>query len=345
VRSLATLYGCTVQEIEDALDELKKGYPLYGATVTPGGLMVKEYAALTEEIPDLSDREDFVPLHHTDDWKKQAHGADGREKQVIAAVEQLIGVNRLREVRIFNGFSRVHQTTSDGIRPIAESEGQEKKAGFIEPDLGQGLDWLPAIELYGEGIFFTLSASMLKRWEAQAELVTRAHILERRFESTGMYFPDAPTLPLPPRFVLLHTLAHLLIRQLETKAGYPAASIRERIYCSEEGEKTMAGILVYVAEADVFGSLGGLAELAEPARFLPLLSDVFAHAEWCSLDPVCGEHEGQGPNQLNLAACHACALVPEPSCQFNNALLDRVFVRGDLVGTVRPLLDFVIDED
>ena len=88
----------------------------------------------------------------------------------------------------------------------------------------------------------------------------------------------------------------------------------------------MAGILVYVAVPDIAGSLGGLSELAEPERFAPLLASVFAHADWCSLDPVCAEHEGQGPNQLNLGACHACVLLPEPSCQFGNVLLDRAFV-------------------
>ena len=102
----------------------------------------------------------------------------------------------------------------------------------------------------------------------------------------------------------------------------------------------MAGILVYVAVPDVVGSLGGLAELAEPLRFLRLLTAVFEHADWCSLDPVCSEHEGQGPNLLNLAACHACALVPEPSCAFGNVLLDRCFVKGDLTGSIQPLLAF-----
>ncbi len=102
----------------------------------------------------------------------------------------------------------------------------------------------------------------------------------------------------------------------------------------------MAGILVYVAVPDIVGSLGGLAELAEPGGFIKLLSDVLSRADWCSLDPVCGEHEGQGPSQLNLAACHACALVPEPSCQISNLLIERVFVRGDLAGGISPLLDF-----
>jgi hypothetical protein len=102
----------------------------------------------------------------------------------------------------------------------------------------------------------------------------------------------------------------------------------------------MAGILVYVAVPDIVGSLGGLAELAEPERFLQLVASVFDHADWCSMDPVCSEHEGQGPSQLNLAACHACALVPEPSCLFGNVLLDRTFVRGDLSGEIKPLLAF-----
>lgn len=91
----------------------------------------------------------------------------------------------------------------------------------------------------------------------------------------------------------------------------------------------MAGLLIYVAVPDVVGSLGGLSELARPDRFFRLLKRVFDKAEWCSLDPVCSEHEGQGPGLMNLAACHACALVPEPSCAYGNTLLDRVILKGD----------------
>lgn len=341
LRSLASRYGCSPKEIEDAWDELQKGYPLYGQTVTPGDLMAKEYRALCEEIPDLADSEDFVPRHQTDRWRAQSAPAGTREADVLAAVDRLVALTRLREVAIFEGFTRITQNVDDGLRPLSAKDGETEgvEAQLVKPDLDGSLDWLPAIELYGEGIFFTLSEPMLRRWAGQSELQRRTRALERRFESTGMRFPDAPILPLAPRFVLLHTLAHLLIRQLETQAGYPAASIRERIYCAEGGEP-MAGILVYVAVPDIVGSLGGLAELAEPHRFLQLLCGVFSRADWCSLDPVCGEHEGQGPSQLNLAACHACALVPEPSCQFSNLLLDRVFVRGDLGGGIRPLLEF-----
>ena len=342
LRSLASRLGCTAADIEDALSELQKGYPHYGETVTPGDLMGKEYLALQAEIPNLADNEDFVPHDKTQAWRAQIVSEGTRESSILAAVSRVVAVTRLRVVKIFEGFTRVTPNAEDGLRPddVSGEGDRDGKARLVSPDLGKNLDWLPAVELYGEGIFFTLSELVLRRWEDQPNLRLRIQDLERRFERTGMYFPDTPLLPLPPRFVLLHTLAHLLIRQLETQAGYPAASLQERIY-SAEGDDPMAGVLVYVAVPDVVGSLGGLAELAEPARFLRLLSGVFSRADWCSLDPVCAEHEGQGPSQLNRAACHGCALVPEPSCQFRNLLLDRVFIRGDLHGQIRPLLDFV----
>jgi len=140
-----------------------------------------------------------------------------------------------------------------------------------------------------------------------------------------------------PRFIMLHTLAHILIREFESSAGYPAASLQERIYCSVSGG--MAGILIYTAVPDIAGSLGGIVELANPAKFIRLLDSAMRHAEWCSLDPVCGEMEGQGPSWLNRAACHGCALVPDTSCSYNNVFLDRVFIKGKLDEGIPALID------
>ena len=100
----------------------------------------------------------------------------------------------------------------------------------------------------------------------------------------------------------------------------------------------MAGILIYVAVADQEGSLGGLMEMARPEWFLRLLTAAFEAASWCSMDPVCAEQEGHGPDLLNRAACHACALVPEPSCPIGNVLLDRAFVSG-AAPDIAPLTD------
>ena len=122
----------------------------------------------------------------------------------------------------------------------------------------------------------------------------------------------------------------MLIRQFENSAGYPASSLKERIYCGDN----MAGILIYVAVPDVAGSLGGLSELAQPKRFLNILLETFKKADWCSMDPVCSEHEEQGPHQLNRAACHGCALIPESACVAGNEILDRNFVKGNAFAEV-----------
>lgn len=103
----------------------------------------------------------------------------------------------------------------------------------------------------------------------------------------------------------------------------------------------MAGILIYVAIPDVDGSLGGLAELAEPQRLAQLLTRVVEKAQWCSLDPVCSRHTGQGPGLLNLAACHACLLLPETSCCCGNILLDRKLVWGDSQTKLPSIFDII----
>ena len=150
-------------------------------------------------------------------------------------------------------------------------------------------------------------------------------------------------LKITPQFVMLHTLAHAVIRRLESEAGYPAASLRERIYCGTD-RAPMAGILIYVSVPDKIGSLGGLVQMAKPKRFLRILQAALDQTSWCSMDPVCASHQGQGPALLNLAACHACALIPDTSCEFGNTVLDRAFIKGDPTTGVAPLTEFTLPE-
>ncbi len=142
-----------------------------------------------------------------------------------------------------------------------------------------------------------------------------------------------------PAFVLLHTFAHVLVNQLVYESGYGSASLRERIYFSD-GEAGMAGILIYTAAGDSEGTMGGLVRMGEPGLLDQTIDRALDHARWCSTDPVCIESPGQGPDNCNLAACHACALLPETSCEEQNRLLDR----GVLVGTLdHPEIGFFSD--
>ena len=313
-------YGCTGAAIEKAWHEIERGYPLYGQSVSAGDLRESEYDALLEDIPNLREDEDFVTRDLTAGWK--ALGArlsgDGIESDAIAAVSRLVAVRRLKEIMVSTGFKRVGGKS-------------------VPPDISGDSDWWPAVELYGEGIFFTLDEAVLARWEKSEALLERAEAYAVRYHESEV--EESPwSVEVSARFVLCHTLSHLLIRQLEAVAGYPAASLKERLYCAggkRLGEKTsaaatpMAGILIYVTVADEEGSLGGLAEQVEPDGFLRLLAGALESVMWCSMDPVCGEREGHGPGLLNGAACHACALVPETSCEQANMLLDRTFVTGN----------------
>jgi len=321
LQTISSEFRCSIADLEDALKEIQKGYPLYGRDITHGILLESEYQALTEEIPDVTDDEDFVTEHHTNAWKGLAPqlGIGTKPLRVVNAVERVIAVYRLKEIMVLKGFQRL---------------GGE----LVPPDIVGQSSWLPALELYGEGLFFSFEEKILAQWESAEPVQERARDFAQRFVATGLRFENEVIVS--PRFILLHTLAHVLIRQLETEAGYPAASLKERIYCTA-GPLPMSGILVYVAVPDVVGSLGGLAELATPRRFLALLTGVFDHSEWCSLDPVCSEHEGQGPSLLNRAACHGCALVPEPSCSYGNVLLDRIFIKGDRATGIPAFLDCV----
>ena len=209
LRRLADQYGCGVGEIEAAWDEIAKGWPLYGQSVTPGDLLAKEFKALTDPIPDLADGEDFVPRHRTDAWRTLSRPAEdaSNEARVLSAVDRLVAVTRLREIRVFMGFTRIAQNFEDGLRPTGAGQGQsgEPVAQLIPPDLDHSQDWLPAIELYGEGIFFTLDETLLQRWAGQPGLKTRTETLQRRLEQTGMRFPDAPALAAHAPF---HPAAH-----------------------------------------------------------------------------------------------------------------------------------------
>ncbi len=325
IKEVASQFRCHIDDIKSALIEIKSGYPFLESNITVGELMEDEYKALLTPLEDVADDEDFVTVHKTEDWKKLDDQPLSAELlSIIKVVDQQIIASRLREIQVFKGFYRVSQEDNDNLVP---------------PDIVGESNWLPAIELFGEGVFFTLDEQILKQWEKIDGVKKRTDEIAKRYENSD--FNLQKDIVISPRFLLLHTISHLLIRELEITAGYPAASLKERIYCSQDSK--MAGVLIYTVVADIVGSLGGIVESGESKEFLGLMSNVFKHAQWCSLDPVCTEHEGQGPSWLNRAACHACALIPEPSCEFGNVFLDRVFIKGSESVGVPSFLDFVME--
>lgn len=228
------------------------------------------------------------------------------------AVSKVMRAERLREVRVLTSFTRVHPPSAPGA------------AGSRLAELSPGpMEWLPGIEVLGEGVFLDLNQDVLRAWERQAKVRDRVQALDRRYAAR---FADgvAPDRQITPRLVAVHTLAHALINQWALESGYPAAALRERLFVGED----MAGLLIYTATSDSAGSLGGVTALGAPSRLETSFIEAMARAAWCSSDPVCIESTSGGVDGLNLAACHACALLPEVSCEEFNSLLDRALLVG-----------------
>ena len=157
----------------------------------------------------------------------------------------------------------------------------------------------------------------------RAQRVNRAW----RIEWGRRYGEGEPSRWITPRYLLTHTFAHSLMRQLALECGYSSAALRERLYVSD-GDAGMAGLLIYTATSDSDGTLGGLQRQGESARIERAITMAIRAMEWCSSDPLCIEDMVGGGNGLLLAACHACVLAPETACEEYNRFLDRAMLVG-----------------
>ena len=298
------------EEIVKHILERKLSVPDEAESTMSVSYRAEEYDALTGKtaISPESDRS-FV-----------REATDIRDYQNMPFVKSVSLINKIREVQALVGFTR--------IKPSDPTESTEKQVNVVsvkEP----GTDWYPAYQVMGEGIFLEFDNSAIRCWiNDNIELEKRIGIINENYRNSfiGQNRPRNVT----ARFVLLHTLSHLLIKQLSFECGYSIASVKERIYCGEEDdEKEMAGIFIYTASGDSEGTMGGLVRQGRPDTFPKIFNKALKAAMVCSNDPVCNLSLGQGRDSLNLSACYSCALIPETSCEEYNVFLDR----GCIIGT------------
>lgn len=240
-------------------------------------------------------------------------------------------VEKLRETRVFCGFDRLIRERE----PLASMPDSAMNQLFLHPPAPE-FQWLPAIKNYGEGIFVELDEGAISNWLAEnAEWL--AHRLDQAFvarmaDEKNLMPPLQSNYVTPQwaaRYLLVHTLAHIMINQMVFECGYSSASLKERIFVSSDPDAPMASFLIYTAAGDSEGSLGGLVRIGRPELFEPMVLRALSRASWCSADPVCSEDlGGTGSRRVNKAACHACVLLPETACETVNSGLDRAMVIG-----------------
>lgn len=258
------------------------------------------------DLPDFSTRAEPAPA-----------GTEGWLSQVVLAT-------RLREVSALYGFTRVDAPEWGEIVGV-----DPRRAPLSE----QEPTWVPCAEMRGEGIFLRFDERRVAEWERESAVTDRALRLlipahdswreQRRLEPGN--WPGV-------RYILLHTFAHVLIRELALESGYSASGIGERIYAAS-GANPMAGILLYTAAPDSEGTLGGLVSLGSRDSLGALVERALEAARLCSSDPLCAEHNPMEHGRLYGAACHACLFASETSCERGNQYLDRALLVSTLADT------------
>jgi hypothetical protein len=185
-------------------------------------------------------------------------------------------------------------------------------------------DWLPANIKKGEGIFIIFNDDFFERFSNDFINSRLKSMIKNKmdFDSKSDWPSDDFV---DEKFIFLHSISHLLIKELARDSGYDEASLSERIYSS----KTMTGILIYTS-SNGSGSMGGLVRQTNRG-IRSILEAALENHKDCSRDPIClsrnpSEMESNGvPLHLrqNGSACFACLMLPETSCEYFNKMLDR----------------------
>ncbi len=249
------------------------------------------------------------------DFYARGIGVPGAGKPVMAAIERVVLVHRLREVLAQVGFTRFEPAVPD-------VEG-ELNLDVQRAELAREITWVPAVENRGEGIFLLFRRAAIEGWLERPEVAKRGKALMNGFAAWQKAHARSKASFASLPYLMLHSLSHLLITAVALECGYSATSIRERIYAADG----RYGILLYTGTTDAEGTLGGLVQVGR--RIDEHLEHALELGRLCANDPICAQHDPASRHEerfLHGAACHGCLLIAETSCERRNELLDRALV-------------------
>lgn len=249
------------------------------------------------------------------DFYARARALEGIPGWLADKVERVVLVHRLREVTAQVGFTRFEP-------PVPDVDG-ELTLDVELASLARDVTWVPAVENRGEGVFVAFKEEAIEAWLKRPAVQERGKSLVAGFDAwkqrRGVEDAKFPGLP----YIMLHTLSHLMITAVSLDCGYSATAIKERVYAGDSGY----GILLYTGTPGSEGTLGGLVQVGQVIE--QHLQRAVEAGRLCSADPVCAQHEPANMHEerfLHGAACHACVLVAETSCERRNEVLDRALV-------------------
>lgn len=238
-------------------------------------------------------------------------------------------IRQLFVTKVQFGYSRevVSRDDEEDLQVLIRRTGRLVKTFHDEGEIGSKVRWFVGNQLQGEGLFLQV-CDPLDETKHRDPL---HGIISEAFDSWNNLFEKIPKDVIEarrktnPRFVWWHSMSHKIINQLAIDSGFSSSSIGERVYCRWNESKGIfeSGILLYTAQTGGDGTLGGLTSLAK--QLGRIFKNISVDVKTCSNDPVCYERK-RTALRLNGAACHACMLISETSCELLNKFLDRNLV-------------------
>ena len=256
-------------------------------------------------------------------------------------IKQVYSLDRLKLTSVQTSFTRQEPIDRDSYFQDDTLKG--KLGAIIKKKYTHGwkpesIQYFPAVESFGEGIFIDFDVAKISSWQSEHsnELNKRIGWIQKNFDENKF---DKTNRTITAQFVLIHTFCHIIIKELEFLCGYPASSLQERLYIGDD----MNGFLIYTI-AGAEGSYGGLVSLVKSDKFSKVIQSALHRATDCSSDPICyhTNQQGQGVGGTNLAACYACTLLPETSCEEFNRFLDRYLIVSENIGYFRDSLSTIL---
>lgn len=298
--------------VSDAIDRIYAKY-FTGVNRVEFDRAIENREKKIKEFVEIKEMEYAAFTHHSDPtYKKDIKYFKATEDDVPSYLKKyfarIVRIERLREVMVLQGFMRI-----DPPEPEADSMASMVRLNTKKPN-----SWLPGVEIHGEGIFIEFNKQTVERWLANPTMRKLSSHYKEAFERYSAERGWENAKERNGEYVLLHTFAHLIIKEMSLQSGYSSTAIRERIYSST----SMCGVLFYTGSADKEGSLGGLVELGEEASFKKLLKAAILNALLCTNDPECANSH-INPDNINGSACHSCCMIAETACENGNRLLDR----------------------
>ena len=283
----------------------------------PIDVLRPEWAYLTREVPgqQVEESSSGLVLSQRD-----------TPEVVRPQVDRVVAVDRLRKVNALLGFTRV-----DDVDRVSDAAGR-----LVRLSRTGRPAWTVGTEDLGEGVFLQFHEPSVAAWEkgVESSAAWQAHREAHRRNVTNRWSETAEIADIdarlrPPRYWLVHTFAHVLIRELAAYSGYGAASMIERIYAWEGDvdRAPAAGLLIATTASDSDGTLGGLVRLSDSTLLGPRVEQALRRARRCSSDPICAQRLPTDPEDfLHGAACHCCVFASETTCERSNRFLDRRFL-------------------